>query len=57
MQSIFARVAMSDLQENEAFVQLLKLFISVLSEFSFEPDSATMGSILLKRFEEKAKWK
>ena len=48
---------MSDLQENEAFEQLLKLYISVLSEFSFEPDSATMESILLKRFEEKAKWK
>ena len=57
MQSIFASVAMSDHQDNEAFEQLLKLYISVLNEFSFEPDSATMESRLLKRFEEKARWK
>ena len=57
LQSMFANVAMSDLQEDEAFEQLLKLYISVLNEFSFEPDSATMESKLVKRFEEKAKWK
>ena len=57
LQSIFASVAMSDLQEDEAFEQLLKLYISVLNEFSFEPDSATMESKLVKRFEEKARWK
>ena len=56
-QSIFASVAMSDLQEDEGFEKLLKLYTSVLSEFSFEPDSATMESKLLKRFEEKARWK
>ena len=47
-QSIFASVAMSDLQEDEGFEKLLKLYTSVLSEFSFEPDSATMESKLLK---------
>ena len=57
LQSIFASVAMSDLQEDEAFEKLLKLCISVLNEFSFEPDSATMESKLVNRFEEKAKWK
>ena len=57
LQSIFASVAMSDLQEDEGFEKLLKLYTSVLSEFSFEPDSATMESKLLKRFEEKARWK
>ena len=57
LQSIFASVAMSDLQEDEAFEQLLKLYISVLNEFSFEPDSATIESKLVKRFEEKARWK
>ena len=57
LQSLFASVAMSDLQEDEAFEQLLKLYISVLNEFSFEPDSATMESKLVKRFEEKARWK
>ena len=57
LQSMFANVAMSDLQEDEAFEQLLKLYISVLNEFSFEPDSVTMESKLVKRFEDKAKWK
>ena len=57
LQSLFASVAMSDLHEDEAFEQLLKLYISVLNEFSFEPDSATMESKLVKRFEEKARWK
>ena len=57
LQSIFASIAMSDLQEDEAFEQLLKLYISVLNEFSFKPDSATMESKLSKRFEEKAEWK
>ena len=47
---------MSDLQEDEAFEQLLKLYISVLNEFS-EADSAIMESKLLKRFEEKARRK
>ena len=57
LQSIFASVAMNDLQEDEGFEKLLKLYISVQNEFSFEPDSATMESKLVKRFEEKAKWK
>ena len=57
LQSIFATAAMSHLREDEAFEQLLKLHISVLNEFSFEPDSATMESKLLKRFKEKTKWK
>ena len=48
---------MSDLQEDEAFEQLLKLYISVLNEFSFEADSAIMESKLLKRFEEKVRRK
>ena len=45
LQSIFASAAMSHLQEDEAFEKLLKLYISVLNEFSFEPDSATIDSI------------
>ena len=57
LQSIFASVAMNDLQEDEGFEKLLKLYISVQNEFSFEPDSATMESKLVKRIEEKAKWK
>ena len=57
LESIFASVAMNDLQEDEGFEELLKLYISDQNEFSFEPDSATMEGKLLKRFEEKAKWK
>ena len=51
LQSIFDSLAMSDLQEDKTFEQLLKLCISALNEFSFEPDSATMESKLLKAFE------
>lgn len=54
---LFADVALSDIQEDQVFEQLLISYITVLNEVSFEPDRDTMESQLMKRFDKKAKWK
>ena len=53
----FASVAMSDIQEDQVYEQLLKTYVAILNEVSFEPDRCTMESRLMKRFGKKAKWK
>ncbi|KAL9972512.1 hypothetical protein ACROYT_G018834 [Oculina patagonica] len=53
----FAIVAMSDIQEDQIYEQLLKTYVTLLNEVSFEPDRDTMESQLMKRFDKKAKWK
>ena len=53
----FASVAMSDIQEDQVYEQLLKTYVATLNEVSFEPDRGTMESRLMKRFDKKAKWK
>ena len=53
----FANVALSDIQEDQIFEQLLISYISLLNEVRFEPDRDTMENQLMKRFDKKAKWK
>ena len=55
--ALFADVALSDIQEDQVFEQLLISYITLLNEVSFEPDRDTMESQLMKRFDKKAKWK
>ena len=57
LKGLFADVALSDIQEDQVFEQLLILYITSLNEVSFEPDQDTMESQLTKRFDKKAKWK
>ena len=54
---LFADVALSDIQEDHVFEQLLISYITLLNEVSFEPNRATMESQLMKRYDKKAKWK
>lgn len=54
---LFADVALSDIQEEQVYEQLLLSYITILNEVSFEPDRDTMESQLMKRFGKKAKWK
>lgn len=54
---LFAGVALSDIQEDQVYEQLLISYVTLLNEVSFEPDRDTMESQLMKRFDEKAKWK
>ena len=57
LMELFADVALSDIQEDQVFEQLLISYITLLNEVSFEPDQDTMESQLNKRFDKKAKWK
>ena len=54
---LFADVALSDIQEDQVFEQLLISYITLLNEVLFEPNRDTMESQLIKRFDKKAKWK
>ena len=54
---LFADVALSDIQEDQVFEQLLISYITLLNEISFEPNRDTMESQLMKRYDNKAKWK
>ena len=53
----FASVAISDLQEDEVYEQLLISYVTVLNEISFEPDVSSVERRLRKKVQEKAKWK
>lgn len=53
----FASVAISDLQEDQVYEQLLISYVTVLNEISFEPDVSSIERKLRKKFQEKAKWK
>lgn len=54
---LFADVALSDIQEEHVYEQLLLSYITILNEVAFEPDRDTMESQLMKRFDKKSKWK
>ena len=53
----FASVAISDLQEDQVYEQLLISYVTMLNEISFEPDVSSVERRLRKKFQEKAKWK
>ena len=54
---LFAKVALSDIWEDQIYEQLLICYITLLNEVRFEPDRDTMENQLMKRFDKKAKWK
>ena len=53
---LFASMAMSELQEDQVYEQLLITYVTSLNKVSFEPDGETLESQLMKRFDKKAKW-
>ena len=57
LQRNFASAAVSDLQEDQIFEQLFISYVTALNDFLFETDRATTKRKLLKKIEEKAKWK
>ena len=54
---LFADVALSDIQEDQVYEQLLISYITLLNKVSFERNRDTMESQLMKRFGKKAKGK
>ena len=52
---IFANVAIGEIQEDQVYEQLLKTYVTLLNEVSFEPNPDTMETNK-RHFDKKAKW-
>ena len=53
----FASIAISEIQEDQIYEQLVISYVTAMNEVSFEPDCSTMERKLFKRFAGKTKWR